>query len=67
MYSPDLHRAGVMLADETVSRTMGRHRLVDQVHETAELLGRWRGVMSAITWPEATSSAAWRFVVPLLT
>ena len=28
---------------------------------------RWRGVISAITWPEATSSAAYRFVVPLRT
>ena len=34
------------------------HRTVDQVQEAAELLGAVAWLMSAMTWPEARSSAA---------
>ena len=37
---------------------LGRHRGIDQVEEAANSSARLRGEVSAITWPEATSSAA---------
>jgi hypothetical protein len=37
---------------------IGRDGGVDPVEEAAELLGAVPGVISASTWPEATSSAA---------
>lgn len=57
--SPDKRRlVGRVVVHDDVHVEVGGHALVDAVEELAELDGRWRRCVSAMTVPVLTSSAA---------
>jgi hypothetical protein len=60
-HEPGLDRGGLVrrgIVEDDVHLEAGRHGSVDLAEEAAELPARSRGVISEITWPEATSRAA---------